>query len=138
MMRAAIVGLGAWGKTLVESVHGHGDEIRFTLACTRTPAKVEDYCRERDIRLSSRYEEILAGRNIDAEGLATPNSQHETQIKQAAVTGRHIYADKPFTLNLAGARAAAEMVGRARHTRRRAEPALSPEHDRAHAARARG
>ncbi len=116
MIRAAIVGLGAWGKMLVDAVHGQTDDIRFTRACTRTPAKVEDYCRERDLRLNTRYEEILSDRNIDAVVLATPNSQHETQIKQAAVTGKHIYVEKPFTLTLDSARAAVDGVTRARVT----------------------
>ncbi|HTD90450.1 MAG TPA: Gfo/Idh/MocA family oxidoreductase, partial [Burkholderiales bacterium] len=71
-------------------------------------------CRERGIRLNSNYEEILSDRSIDAVVLATPNSQHETQIKQAAVTGKHIYVEKPFTLTLASARAAVDVVTRAR------------------------
>jgi predicted dehydrogenase len=116
MIRAAIVGLGAWGRTLVDSVHGQTAEFRFTRACTRSPGKVSDYCREREIKLGSRYEDILADRNIDAVVLATPNSQHETQIKQAAVTGKHIYVEKPFTLSLASARAAVEVVKRSRLT----------------------
>jgi predicted dehydrogenase len=48
--------------------------------------------------------------------LATPNSQHETQIKQAAVTGKHIYVEKPFALTLASARAAVDVVRRSRLT----------------------
>ena len=29
MIKAAIVGLGRWGKSLVNAVHGKTDEIRF-------------------------------------------------------------------------------------------------------------
>ena len=29
MIDAAIIGLGWWGRTLVESVQGHSDDIRF-------------------------------------------------------------------------------------------------------------
>lgn len=116
MIRAAIVGVGAWGKTLVESVHGQTDDIRFTHACTRSPDNVADYCREHQLQLTARYEEILSNRNIDAVVLATPNSQHEIQIKQAAVTGKHIYVEKPFTLTLAAARGAIDLVRRARVT----------------------
>lgn len=116
MIRAAIVGLGAWGRTLVDSVHGREDDIRFTRACTRTPATAADYCRERGITLGSRYEDVLADRNIDAVVLATPNSQHETQIKQAAVTGKHVYVEKPFALRLDSARAAVDVAQRAKVT----------------------
>ena len=38
MIRAAIIGLGWWGKTLVESVQGTSDVIQFTAGATRTSA----------------------------------------------------------------------------------------------------
>lgn len=114
MIRAAIIGLGAWGKTLVDSVRGEGNDICFTHACTRTPDKVVDYCRDHALQLTARYEAVLSNRNIDAVVLATPNSQHEIQIKQAAVTGKHIYVEKPFTLTLAAARGAIDVVKRSR------------------------
>lgn len=116
MIRAAIVGLGSWGKTLVGSVHGKTDDIRFTAACTRTPARAEDYCREHALQLTASYEQIIADRDIDAVVLATPNSQHEVQIRQAAAAGKHVYVEKPFTLALAGARAAVDAATRARVT----------------------
>ena len=113
MIRAAIVGLGAWGKTLVDSVHGKTGDIRFTTACTRTPANAEAYCREHGLRLTTSYEQILADKAIDAVVLATPNSLHEAQITQAANAGKHVYVEKPFTLTLASARAAVAAVQRA-------------------------
>ena len=36
MIDAAIVGLGWWGKTLVESVSGVSDDIRFVAGTTRS------------------------------------------------------------------------------------------------------
>ena len=36
MIDAAIVGLGWWGRTLVESVQGSSDHIRFVAGATRT------------------------------------------------------------------------------------------------------
>jgi galactitol-specific phosphotransferase system IIB component len=38
MVRAAIVGLGRWGRSLVASVQGKSSDIRFVVAHTRTPA----------------------------------------------------------------------------------------------------
>ena len=84
MVRAAIVGLGSWGQTLVDSVQGKCAEIRFTAAYTRTPANVEGFCRHHDILIAASFDELLADRAIDAVVLATPHSQHEEQIKQAA------------------------------------------------------
>ena len=116
MIRAAIVGLGSWGKTLVGSVQNKTDDIRFTAACTRTLANAQDYCREHGLQLTASYEHLLADRDIDAVVLATPNSLHETQIRKAAAAGKHVYVEKPFTLTLASARAAVDAVTRAKVT----------------------
>jgi predicted dehydrogenase len=116
MIRAAMVGLGAWGKTLVDSIHGKSDDICFTTVCTRTWAKAEDYCRAHGLALCASYEQILADRNIDAVVLATPNSLHEAQITQAANAGKHVYVEKPFTLTLASAKSAVAATERARVT----------------------
>jgi predicted dehydrogenase len=43
MIDAAIVGLGRWGKTLVEAVQGKSDRLRFTHAVSRDPSKLRDY-----------------------------------------------------------------------------------------------
>ncbi len=44
-VRAAIIGLGRWGRSLVNAVHGKTDAIRFTAAYTRTRECAEDFCR---------------------------------------------------------------------------------------------
>jgi len=116
MLRTAIVGLGSWGRTLVSSVQGRSGDIRFTGGCTRTPEKAEAFCRTHGIPLSGSYEELLADPAIDAVVLATPNSLHEAQVKQAAAAGKHIFVEKPFTLTSVGARAAIDAAHRARVT----------------------
>ena len=35
-VRAAIIGLGRWGRSLVNAVHGKTEAIQFTAAYTRT------------------------------------------------------------------------------------------------------
>src|SRR5215471_3051524 len=106
MVRAAIVGLGRWGRSLVASVQGKSSDIRFVLAHTRTRATADDFCREKDLPLADSYEQILADRNVDAVVLATPHSLHERQVLAAAAAGKHIHVEKPITLDRAGADAA--------------------------------
>jgi predicted dehydrogenase len=103
MIRAAIVGLGRWGRSLVNSVQGKSDDIRFVAAYTRTRASAEDFCREKDLPLADSFERILADRNVDAVVLATPHSQHERQVMAAAAAGKHIHVEKPITLDRASA-----------------------------------
>lgn len=106
MLRAAIVGLGSWGRTLVTSVQGQSADLRFTAGYTRTPQKAEPFCLQHGIRLAASWEALLANRDIDAVVLATPNSQHAEQIQQAARAGKHIFAEKPIALDRRGAQAA--------------------------------
>jgi predicted dehydrogenase len=103
MIRAAIVGLGRWGRSLVTSVQGKSDEIQFVRAHTRTRAPAENFCRDKGVPLADSYDEILADPKVDAVVLATPHSQHEQQLLQAAAAGKHIHVEKPITLDRASA-----------------------------------
>jgi predicted dehydrogenase len=103
LIRAAIIGLGRWGRSLVGSVQGKNDDIRFVAAHTRTRAPAEDFCRAQDISLRDSYEEILADPAIDAVVLATPHSAHESEVLAAAAAGKHVHVEKPITLTRASA-----------------------------------
>ena len=113
MIRAAIVGLGRWGRSLVSSVAGHGDDIRFVAATTRTRESAEDFCREHAVALAGSYADILRDPQIDAVVLATPHSQHQAQALAAIAAGKHVFVEKPMTLDLAGARLVAEAARKA-------------------------
>ncbi len=111
MIHAAIVGVGRWGRILVDSVQGKSAKIGFTRAVARRPAAAEDFARERGLALGDRLEDALADPNVDAVVLATPHSLHAQQIAQAAAAGKHVFVEKPFTLTKADAEGA---VGAAR------------------------
>ena len=106
MLRAAIVGLGWWGKNLVTSVQGKTDAIRFTACCTRSRGKAVEFCTEHGIALVDDYAAVLADPNIDAVVLATPPSAHNEQVQRAAAAGKHVFVEKPFTLTADTARQA--------------------------------
>jgi len=108
MIRAGIVGLGRWGRSLVGSIAGKNDDIRFLMAATRTRDSAEDFCRTHDVTLSDSYDEILHNPDIDAVVLATPHSQHKAQALAALAAGKHVFVEKPLTLDLKSARRVAE------------------------------
>jgi predicted dehydrogenase len=112
-VRAAIIGLGRWGRSLVNAVHGKTDAIKFTAAYTRTRASAADFCREKNIPLLDRFEDALASPDIDAVVLATPHSMHAEQVMAAAVAGKHIHVEKPLTLDRPSAEAAVAAAKRA-------------------------
>jgi predicted dehydrogenase len=114
MIRAAILGLGRWGRSLVNSVQGKSADIAFVAAHTRTRARAEEFCREKNLRFVDSYAQILADPAVDAVVLATPHSLHAGQIAQAAAAGKHVFVEKPMTLDLASARAAADAAAKAK------------------------
>ncbi|HEY1934033.1 MAG TPA: Gfo/Idh/MocA family oxidoreductase [Acetobacteraceae bacterium] len=112
MIRAGIVGLGWWGRNLVNAVAGHGELIRFTAAHTRHAEPVAGFCAERGLRWVGDLDALLADPTLDAVVLATPHSAHADQVIRAAAAGKSVFVEKPFTLSVADARSA---VGAAEH-----------------------
>src|ERR1700733_830538 len=114
MIRAAIVGLGRWGRALVTAATGKtgstpgSSDLRFVLGTTRTRAAAEDFCRDKNIKLVGSYDDILRDPDIDAVVLATPHSQHQAQALAAIAARKHVFVEKPLTLDLASARAVAD------------------------------
>jgi predicted dehydrogenase len=113
MIRAAILGLGRWGRSLVNSVQGKSPDIRFVAAHTRTRATAAEFCRDKGIAFVDTYAQILADPVIDAIVLATPHSLHAEQVRQAAAAGKHVFVEKPMTLDLASARDVSEAARKA-------------------------
>jgi predicted dehydrogenase len=113
MVRAAIVGLGWWGRTLVNSVQGASDAIRFVAGQTRTPAKAADFCRDKGIKLFDDLTAVLAEPQVDAVVFATPHTTHEEQVKRAAAVGKHVFVEKPIAFDASGASALVEAARKA-------------------------
>jgi predicted dehydrogenase len=114
MMNAAIVGLGWWGRTIVESVQSDSDQIRFVAGATRTVTpEVTAFAGAQSMTLAADYPALLADPNVHAVVLATPHSQHSAQVVAAAKAGKHVFCEKPFALTKADAVAAVEATAQA-------------------------
>ena len=114
MIQAAIVGLGWWGKTLVESVSGQSDKLRFVAGATRTISpEAEAFAAEHDLRLVDGYETLLADPEVNAVVLATPHSTHTSQVIAAAEADKHVFCEKPFALTKQEAEASVEATRKA-------------------------
>lgn len=109
MLNAAIVGLGWWGKTLVRAVQGKGD-IQVVTGATGRRAMAEDFAAEQGFTLKDSLAEVLADPQVQAVILATPHLDHEDHMIAAARAGKHIFVEKPFTLNKASAERAMAAV----------------------------
>jgi predicted dehydrogenase len=114
MINAAIVGLGRWGKTLVEAVQDKSERLRFTHAVSRGPDKLRDYGATYRLELVGSIEQVLADPGIDAVVLATPHSLHCAQIIAVAAAGKAVFCEKPLTMEKAEAERGIEACRAAR------------------------
>jgi len=116
MIRAAIVGMGWWGKTLVEAV-AESAQIRFTAGSSRSPTpEITAFAKGQGLRLVTGFDALLTDPEIDAVVLATPPTTHAAQIASAAKAGKHVYCEKPFTLTRKDAEAAVSVMRTAGRT----------------------
>jgi predicted dehydrogenase len=112
VFKLGIVGLGAWGKRLVNSVHDKSDSVRFVAAATRTPAKVADFAAERGIEVADNADAIYD--KVDGIVVAGHAALHGADASAAAEAGKPVLVIKPLATTGADAEklyAAAEAKG---------------------------
>jgi predicted dehydrogenase len=76
MIDAAIVGLGRWGRTLVEAAARQDAGLRFTHVVSRNPDPHRDFAAKHGLALVTELPAVLADPAIGAIVLATPHSLH--------------------------------------------------------------
>lgn len=103
MINAAIIGLGGWGRRLVESVQGKSEKIRFMSAVVRNPGKVEDFAAAQGLALGSDLDAVLGDPAIDAVVVASAGGVHAPHGLAAIRAGKPVMVIKPLALNLADA-----------------------------------
>jgi len=113
MIDAAIVGLGRWGRTLVEAVQGKSDKLRFTYVVSRSPDRLRDFAARHRLDLVGDLSPVLADRAIDAVVVATPHSLHCDQTIAVASAGKAVFCEKPLTLTKAEAERAIDACRKA-------------------------
>ncbi len=107
MLKAAIYGMGRWGNRLMESVQASG-KIRFVKGVSRDPDRHADVTKKTGMPVVASYASVLQDAGIDAVVLATPHTQHEQQIIDAARARKHVFVEKPLALTRASAERAIE------------------------------
>lgn len=99
----AVVGAGRWGNHLVRNflhqpgakllavVDQHSDRLQKL-------AKQYDLSAEQQI-MADRWEDLLNREDLDAVAIATPASTHYTLIEAALHHRKHVFVEKPITLD---------------------------------------
>jgi len=108
MINAAMIGLGRWGQTILGSVQGKSERVRFVHAVTKEPELAKDIVARHGLRLSTDLADALADPEVQAVWLTTPHSLHVQQVKAVTATGRPVWCEKPLALTRAQAQQAVD------------------------------
>jgi predicted dehydrogenase len=98
MINAAVIGLGRWGRNIVESVQGRKGRLRFVRGVDSNPQLAADFAASHGLTLSREFADVLGDPGIDAVFLATPHSLHVEQVAAVAAAGKAVWCEKPLAL----------------------------------------
>lgn len=127
MIKAAIVGLGWWGRIIARELAA-SQIIRPVLGVD--PAEAARKAAEAvGLETTAIFEDALARPGIDAVILCTPHKDHAAQILAAAKAGKHVFCEKPLCTSAREMEQVAEAVTAAKIQlgighERRFEPAV--------------
>jgi predicted dehydrogenase len=94
MIKAAIIGLGWWGRTIARDL-ADSAVIRPVLGIDPDQTG-RDFAAAQGLAVSARFEDALERADIDAVILCSPHKHHAAQIKAAAAAGKHVFCEKPL------------------------------------------
>jgi predicted dehydrogenase len=114
MIDAAIVGLGRWGKGIVEAAQGKSKRLRFVRGICKEPEQLADFAQAQGLELGTELSDAIADPQIKAIFLATPHSLHVDQICAVAAAGKPVWSEKPLALTRAEAGRAIAAVSAAK------------------------
>jgi|KBSSwiStaDraftv2_1062776.scaffolds.fasta_scaffold384053_1 predicted dehydrogenase len=113
MIDAAIIGLGRWGKGIVQSAQGKSKRLRFIRGISKEPEQVRDFAATHGFELSTEFADAVADPRVKAVVLATPHSLHVDQIAAVVAAGKPVWCEKPLALTLTEAKRAVAAVRKA-------------------------
>jgi predicted dehydrogenase len=95
-----LVGCGRWGQFLAKTVQ-ELDGARIVAVQNRTFSRAESVASELGVVAYDTYQELLADRDIQAVLVVNPHSLHEEVVVAAAAAGKHVFCEKPLSIDLA-------------------------------------
>jgi predicted dehydrogenase len=111
MVRVAVVGLGWWGRIIVQLLKGSAT-LRAVKGVDPSPLATA-FAHEQGLPLVAEFREALADPAVDAVVLCTPHSLHCEQIVAAAQARKHVFCEKPLSLSHAEVQRAVDAVRQA-------------------------
>ncbi|MEY5097300.1 MAG: hypothetical protein RJA36_19 [Pseudomonadota bacterium] len=102
ILRVGIAGLGRLGKRHAEQLARNTPGASLVAACSPVEAELDWARSELGItRCHADYEALLRDPEVDAVVLVTPTTLHADQTSAALRAGKHVFVEKPLSLDVA-------------------------------------
>ena len=132
-IRLGQIGCGGRSKDHLASVIQAGENAAIVAVCDVWKVNREQRAAEIEKafgaapRQTTRYQELLAMKDVDAVLIATPDMTHPRILADAVAAGKDVYVEKPFAVNFADGKMAWQAVKRTKQvvqvgTQRRSDP----------------
>lgn len=93
----AVIGSGYWGKNLVRNFHALG---ALAAVCDKNPTLLENaQAAHPGVRICMALPDMLADPEITGVAIATPAESHFVIAREALLAGKHVFVEKPLTLD---------------------------------------
>jgi predicted dehydrogenase/acetyltransferase-like isoleucine patch superfamily enzyme len=94
----ALIGAGYWGKNLLRNFNKLGV---LSVICEKDPVRIrwieENYP---GINITRSYSDVINNKNIKAVVISTPAEMHFYQAREALLSGKDVFVEKPLALNI--------------------------------------
>ena len=104
-MKVAVIGLGAWGREIVNTLARCQEEADLAAICDTYPASLKRTASAAPAATQTQdYKTILANKDIPAVVIATPTGTHKEIALAALKAGKHVYCEAPLANTIEDAR----------------------------------
>ena len=102
MIRIGIIGLGWWGKQIVNCL-AHSPRFKVVAGCDIDSDMAEPFAASHGFDLTADYRDLLKRPDVDAVAVVTPHLLHEDMAVTAFAAGKQVFCEKPLALTAASA-----------------------------------
>lgn len=114
MIRVGVIGYGYWGPVVARNFHSV-DGCQLAMVCDANPAALERAQKAYPgIPVTANAGDVVRSPAVDVVAVITPVWTHFEFAKAALENGKHVFVEKPFTLDRAGAKAAMDECEKAK------------------------
>lgn len=109
-VKCAVVGLGWWGRRIIEELEGSG--LIEIVAAVDPSDEARAWAVSRGISVYPNLEEALLDGGFGGVIITSPHREHAAHIRAALEAGHHVFCEKPFTTDPESAEEVLDMARR--------------------------